>query len=61
MAVPHEKRLPESRVTDQDGASDATGTAKPWGDDNGDDGEPGYGTGVDWDEFHTHVKWNQTD
>lgn len=38
------------------GRRNATGTAKPSGDDNGDDGEPGYGTGVDWDEFHTHVK-----
>lgn len=43
------------------GSRNATGTAKPSGDDNGDDGEPGYGTGADWDEFHTHVKWNQTD
>ena len=22
---------------------------------------PGYGTGVDWNEFHTHAEWDQTD
>ncbi|OXM99238.1 IS1249 family transposase [Bifidobacterium vansinderenii] len=30
-------------------------------DDSGDDGSPQYGTGVDWNEFHTHTEWNQTD
>lgn len=43
------------------GRRNATGTAKPSGDDNGDDGGPGYGTGADRDESHTHVKRDQTD
>ena len=44
------------------GRRNATGTAKPSGDDNGDDGGPRCGTGVDWNEFHKPVRYlNGTD
>ena len=35
-------------------------TLKP-DDNNGDDGTPQYGTGIDWNDFHAHVPWRPTD
>lgn len=38
----------------------ATRPAAPSGNDDDNTGEPKYGNGIDWNDFHTHVEWNQT-
>lgn len=29
--------------------------------DDAGNGTPGYGTGIDWNDFHTHVAWKSND